>query len=352
MRYVYRRPHDYAAQAAIVRPYPVVQWSIDLVPAALTLATPPWALGAWPTVQMTVAPLTLATPAWTITLDKHVAMAPAHLALTTPAWTVVGTIVASVPDVVGVTLSAAFKSTRDAALVPRISFANTGAVNAGLVTSQSPAAGTPATVGQVLSFVVEAGVYAWPASAVPQEIRWRLLPGTAHNISPLTGKTRTLGVGGERWMCTVTVHHATDAARNEMQAFLSRLRGRAQFARMPDTSHVRLGTLTAAQVAGAGQVGILLNLDGCSPANGTVKAREMIEVDGRLFMIAIDATAAAGAVQVEVVPPIDGAAPDDAAVSFAPRGLFRLVGNSVGWSNTPGGFSAFDAVEFVEAREF
>jgi hypothetical protein len=169
-------------------------------------------------------------------------------------------------------------------------------------------------------------------------------------ISPLTGKTRTVSDGGSHWSCTLTVRHLRDEDRAQMQAFLSRLRGRLNRAQLPAEVFTKQGTLTALTVNGANQTGTSLVCDGATPTTGTAKSGDMISVEGRIYMVVADATAVAGAVTLEVVPPLEGPPTDDAAVDLTPDGYFTLGSNTVGWSNAPGGFSSFDAIEFIENR--
>jgi hypothetical protein len=83
--------------------------------------------------------------------------------------------------------------------------------------------------------------YFWPTSLVPSATEWRLVANTAAFVSPLTGSTRTIARGGDRWACTLTFNNLTGANKAILQAFLAQLRGQANRVYVKDHSHRKRG---------------------------------------------------------------------------------------------------------------
>lgn len=347
---VYRRPYDYAQRSARVLWQVTPSWDFSASLAEIEFTAHPWTFGVSPTIDMDAASITFAAPAWTVTQPVDVAIALTAVDLTAHAWSVsYSQVTTTVPNVVGLSANDAAAAVRAATLTPIITYSVTGTVEAQKVTAQDPAAATVANLNTTVLVTAEAGLYAWPDVGV-SECEWQWHSRTRPSISPLTGKTRTVGDGGEFWSCTITVRNLKDGYRAELQAFLSRLRGRLHRANLPPEVFTQQGTLTAAAVNGANQTGTSLVCDGAVPTTGTVKAGDMISVEKRLYMVVTDATAVAGAITIEVVPPLEGPPANDVAVDLTPSGYFRLAGNTVGWSNAPGGFASFESIEFVEDR--
>jgi hypothetical protein len=190
--------------------------------------------------------------------------------------------------------------------------------------------------------------YTWPTSLVPNASEWRLIANTAAFVSPLTGATRTLARGGDRWACTLTLHNLTDDNRADLKAFLAKLRGQAHRVVIGDHSYTRRGTQSAnVLVNGASQTGSSLIIDGGS-GSSTFKAGDLVTVDGYLHMITADVTLSGGAGTISIVPPLRSSPANNATVTVtAPTARFLLANNTVSWSNVPGGFSSF-TVELIE----
>ena len=84
--------------------------------------------------------------------------------------------------------------------------------------------------------------YIWPSSLVPSSSEWRLVANTVAFTSPLSGTTRTLARGGDRWVCTLTFNNLRDSQRAILQAFLAQLRGQANRVYIRDHAYRRRGT--------------------------------------------------------------------------------------------------------------
>lgn len=181
--------------------------------------------------------------------------------------------------------------------------------------------------------------YTWPSSVIPTSSEWRLISNTAAFISPLSGMTRTLSRGGDRWACMIVCANLTGDKRAVLQAFLARLRGQAHRVILPDHAYTRRGTQAAnVLVKGAGQTGVSLAVDG-GTIGATLLAGDMITVDNYLHMVVVDSTFnASGEATLTISPPLRAAPADNGTVNVvAPTARFMLAGNTVSWSNAPGG---------------
>lgn len=195
--------------------------------------------------------------------------------------------------------------------------------------------------------------YTWPGTIVPNASEWRLIANTAAFVSPLSGMTRTLARGGDRWACTLTCNNLVGAKRAVLQAFLARLRGQAHRVVLPDHAYNRRGTQTAnVLVKGASQTGSSLLVDG-GVYTRTLLAGDMITVANYLYMVVVDATFNASTeATLTITPPLRASPADNAPVTItSPTARFLLADNTVSWSNVPGGLqgpmSSF-SLSFVE----
>lgn len=197
--------------------------------------------------------------------------------------------------------------------------------------------------------------YTWPSAIIPSSSEWRFLSNTASFVSPLSGTTRTLSRGGDRWACTLVFNALTGANRADLQAFLARLRGQAHRVTLPDHSYYKRGALTAnILVNGGSQSGVSLVCDGASAGiTNAMRAGDYVTVGGYPYMVVADANSdGSGNITLTLNRPLLATPADNATVNLtAPTGTFLLAGNTVGWSNTPAGWprivSGF-SLEFIE----
>jgi hypothetical protein len=84
--------------------------------------------------------------------------------------------------------------------------------------------------------------YFWPQHLVPSASSWSLVANTAAFTSPLSGSTRTLARGGDRWRCSLTFDNLTSDKRAVLQAFLAQLRGQANRVYVTDHAYVKRGS--------------------------------------------------------------------------------------------------------------
>jgi len=193
-----------------------------------------------------------------------------------------------------------------------------------------------------------------PTDIIPANAQWRLLTNTSMHVSPLTGRTQTIGRGGERWACTLTYRNLQGGRAALLTAALAALRGTLNRVTLPDHAYVRGGALTVnVAVVGASQTGSTLTCDGGTPnVARAVMAGDMFTLESRLYMITEDAsTNVSGNLTLAFVPPLTEPPADNAVVSLlTPTARFALAGNDLSWTYSPGGFTSFNAVEFVEDR--
>lgn len=179
----------------------------------------------------------------------------------------------------------------------------------------------------------------WPSGLLPSAMEWGLQANTQSFESPLTGSVQTLELPSPRWLATLTFEHLQDSEAAALQAFLASLRGRAgrftlhNFAR-PAPRGTAAGTPL---VAGAGQTGTSLNLDGFT-AGTTLLAGDLFGVAGELKMVKADATAdGAGAMTVVFEPPLRASPADNAPVTLSqPTATFMPAEDVARWSVAPG----------------
>lgn len=182
-----------------------------------------------------------------------------------------------------------------------------------------------------------------------------MLSNTAAFMSPLSGTTRTLSRGGDRWACSIVFNALSGADRATLQAFLTRLRGQAHRVTLPDHSYYKRGALTSNfLVNGGSQTGVSLVCDGATTGvTNAMRAGDYITVGGFPYMVVADAnTDGSGNITLTINRPLLSSPADNASVNItAPTGTFLLSGNTVGWSNRAGGWprivSSF-SLEFIE----
>jgi hypothetical protein len=197
--------------------------------------------------------------------------------------------------------------------------------------------------------------FTWPTNLVPSSSEWRFIANTAAFTSPLSGATRTLGRGGDRWACTLQFNALIGDARSEMQGFIARLRGQANRVILPDHSYKRRGALAAnILVKGSSQTGLTLACDGgTAGVTNALRTGDYVTVENYPYMVVLDAsTNGSGEVTLTLNRPLVQSPADNAAVNLlTPTGKFLLTDNTVGWSNTPAGWprivSSF-TLDFIE----
>ncbi len=186
--------------------------------------------------------------------------------------------------------------------------------------------------------------FAFPAIK-PTSSSWGLRSNTAQFISPLTGAIQTLDRGGEHWRVTLAFAALRAADRAVMAAFLAKLNGQQHRFTLPDISVTNRGAFGGTPlVAGAGQTGVSLNIDGASNnITNWIREGDRFGVDGDFKMCTADANSdGGGLVTISFTPRMLTAPPNnDPIVTAAATGVFMLASNDVTWRNMPGDLSSF-----------
>ena len=153
-------------------------------------------------------------------------------------------------------------------------------------------------------------------------LRWRVIAPTQEFRSPFDGSVQTSATQGPRWGCSLQLRRMEEADAVEMQAFLTKLRGKVNralvhnFARPVPRGTIEVSgvTVDGAVAAGATQ----LSLSGCGNAK-TLLTGDFFGVGGQLLM-AVDGpyTSSAGGDMANVVfeHPLRAAVLDNAAVTL------------------------------------
>lgn len=169
--------------------------------------------------------------------------------------------------------------------------------------------------------------------------------------SPFGGSEQAIDMLNDRWLCSVELPPRVTADGAALEAFIASFRGQVNtvglhhFVRPVPRGTAR-GTLTLN--ANAAQGAASIQIAGCSPANGTLLAGDMLGVGGLLLMVASDCTAAGGVITVPITNRLRRALTNGAAVTWdKPAAMFRLIAtNGVGY--TPG-IAGSVSLDFAEA---
>lgn len=187
--------------------------------------------------------------------------------------------------------------------------------------------------------------FAFPA-VVPNSSNWSYVSNVEAFESGFSRAIQTVDRGGEHWRCTLNFRNLRGTDKALLKAFLVKLNGMEHRFTLPDHSLRQRGLLTGTPlVAGGGQTGTSIDIDGCTGTTGWIKAADMIEIGGKLLMCVDDADAAAGAVTINFRPRLLTAPADnEPVVVTSPKSVFMLADPTVGWSNSPFDYSDFSIV--------
>lgn len=183
----------------------------------------------------------------------------------------------------------------------------------------------------------------------PTQTEWTIISNARTFVSPITGAIQTVQRTGNRWRVTLSYENLFDSERAVMQAFLSQLTATANNFFLEDHSYSRRADGAGTPlVAGTGQSGNQLVIDGWTSGTYAFLAGDFFEVNGELKMCVADATISAGSATVDFVPELRSSPADNAAVTISnPKGIFRLTSPETTWSNRSPRISSF-SFECVE----
>ena len=159
-----------------------------------------------------------------------------------------------------------------------------------------------------------------PAAPGFRASRFGLIANTQTFRSPLDGTVQTLELTGARWQAKYDLPPMTRAQAAAWIAFLTDLLGSAGrlYGFDPDARTPRGSALGSPQVAGAGQSGKSLFVDGWSELEtGLLLPGDYLEVNGELKMVTAQADSdSAGEALIAFTPPLRASPADDAVVTL------------------------------------
>lgn len=182
---------------------------------------------------------------------------------------------------------------------------------------------------------------AMPTNKRIRSIELRATNAVAYARSPFTFGGQAFAYSGQMWQADVTLPSMRRADAEQWIAWLIALRGSLGTFLLGDPlGCTARGTPTGTPlVAGAGQTGGTLNIDGAtSSVTGWLKAGDYIQLgtgaSARLHKVLQDANSnGSGEVSLDLWPHIRTAPADNGAVIVSnAKGLFRLSSNEQSWS--------------------
>ena len=158
------------------------------------------------------------------------------------------------------------------------------------------------------------------------------------SISPFTGQQQLVRHQGAWWEADVSLPPMKRPDAEEWIGMLTSLRGRwGTFLIGDPAGAAPRGTWAGTPlVSGAGQTGETLAVDGFS-GGATAKRGDYVQIgtggSARLYKVLADATAAGGAMTLDIWPRLRESPADNAVVvTTSTVGLFRLASNDTEWS--------------------
>ncbi|MEE8502605.1 MAG: hypothetical protein V3S23_07815 [Kiloniellales bacterium] len=169
-----------------------------------------------------------------------------------------------------------------------------------------------------------------PAAPGFRASRFGLIANTQTFRSPLDGTVQTLELTGARWQAKYELPPMTRAQAAAWIAFLTDLLGSAGrlYGFDPDARAARGSALGSPQVAGAGQSGKSLFVDGWSELEtGLLLPGDYFEVNGELKMVTAQADSdSAGEALIAFTPSLRTSPADNAALTLDnPKATMMLV---------------------------
>lgn len=167
----------------------------------------------------------------------------------------------------------------------------------------------------------------------------RLKRSIAVAESPFTYDQQVYDFGGARWEAEVTLEPLAYSDANKVEAFLIALKGRSGTFRCGNPQHVQSYTVLTS--GGSGSIG-----DEQIGATGSyVPAGNYFSLGNYLYLLTQDFI---GTGDMQFQPPLREVIPSGAFVYFnAPKSLWRLATNDIGWSSSST-FTSF-TIPMVEA---
>lgn len=159
---------------------------------------------------------------------------------------------------------------------------------------------------------------------------WELVYNTQTFVSPINGITQTAELPGARWRATVNFVNLTTDRAAKLRSFLAQMRGQAGRCWLsPNGERLSSGTGDP-RVAGAGQTGNAINVDGFTASTLVVAEGDYVEIDGELKIATADTVSdGSGLGVVSFEPPLVRSPTDNNQVRVInPRCRMRLLNDS------------------------
>lgn len=171
-----------------------------------------------------------------------------------------------------------------------------------------------------------------PAKFTPRSCVLRLAVTQRVSAAPFGGSEEAVDLLNDRWLLSCEIRGGNLFEGAWLESFIGAMRGQSNttplyhFARPAPVGTIR-GTLTLNASAAQGAASIVIT--GCSPADGTLKAGDLLGVGGLLLMVAEDCTAVAGVCTVPITNRLRVAQSGGAAVTWdKPTVAMRLLDTS------------------------
>jgi hypothetical protein len=198
--------------------------------------------------------------------------------------------------------------------------------------------------------------YAFPTftRAIPYtDWKFGMEPNSRVFTSPLSGQSQSVDLPGARWALNLRLAGLSDAERGEVEAFMAKLRGRANRFTCHDLINpIPRGTMRGSPVTvgttAAGAVSVVINAGG-GQASTTVLAGDKLSIGGELKVNTTTVTLnGSGQGTLTVEPPFRAQISAGASVVWdRPTAQFMLVENSWRLNYSAPRFAdlALDAIE-------
>lgn len=179
-----------------------------------------------------------------------------------------------------------------------------------------------------------------------ESIEIRAVNAVATSQSPFTYKQQVVAHGGQRWEASVTIPTVRRDLAAAWKAFLTSLKGREGTFLLSDPDYASpRGSISAATVSGsAGDESVTVTM------TGSLLAGDYIQLGSgsaaKLHQVLQDQS---GDGTLEIWPGLRSDYTSETVIFNEPKGVFRLAGNTNGWSinNSSAYAISFEAVEAI-----
>lgn len=194
---------------------------------------------------------------------------------------------------------------------------------------------------------------ALPTVRAPRATRFELRYLVGAGSSPFSGITQVHDWGGRVWAFEAQYGPMSRAHFDEFLAFFAKLRGRyGTFLAGDWDRRTPRGSISGSPlIDGAGQTGNLIAVKGLAEStSGLWLPGDPIQIGYRLHIaVASVASDSSGMANVQIEPELRESPADETPIIYsAPKGLFRLAGNSVPWDSDAAAAHGF-TISAIEA---